>query len=143
MFRRARRIRLFGEETTARFALVAPREQARKKTRTRALGKAILRMKGILAFRNDPERFVSQGVYILLEGRHQRAWKEDEARLSRLYLHRPRPAAGGASRRLRAPRRGRLGWAPCDADAVGSSRNCRPLLTLLGFYRVLPKLSWI
>ena len=52
----------------------------------RVLGGDILRMKGILAFANDPQRFVVQGVHMLLEGDHQRAWRPDETRISRLVF---------------------------------------------------------
>ena len=50
------------------------------------LGTEILRMKGIMAFGNDPDRFVIQSVHMLLEGNHQRPWKEGEARTSRLVF---------------------------------------------------------
>jgi G3E family GTPase len=46
-------------------------------------GPNILRCKGILSFKDDPERFVFQGVHMILDGDHQRAWKEGEARESR------------------------------------------------------------
>jgi G3E family GTPase len=46
----------------------------------------ILRLKGIIQFQNDPERFVIQGVHMLLEGDHQRPWKPDEPRTSRLVF---------------------------------------------------------
>ena len=46
-------------------------------------GKDILRCKGILSFKDDPERFVFQGVHMILDGDHQRAWGEDERRESR------------------------------------------------------------
>ena len=36
-------------------------------------GKDILRCKGILSFKDDPERFVFQGVHMILDGDHQRA----------------------------------------------------------------------
>jgi G3E family GTPase len=49
-------------------------------------GPSILRCKGILSFKDDPERFVFQGVHMILDGDHQRAWKEDEKRLSRLVF---------------------------------------------------------
>jgi len=49
-------------------------------------GKDILRCKGILAFKNDPERFVFQGVHMILDGDHQRPWKEGEERVSRLVF---------------------------------------------------------
>jgi len=49
-------------------------------------GPNILRCKGILAFRDDPERFVFQGVHMILDGDHQRAWKEDEERVSRIIF---------------------------------------------------------
>ena len=43
-------------------------------------------MKGIIAFGDDPDRFVVQSVHMLLEGNHQRPWKEGEARTSRLVF---------------------------------------------------------
>ncbi len=46
-------------------------------------GQKILRCKGILSFKDDPERFVFQGVHMILDGDHQRAWKDGEERLSR------------------------------------------------------------
>ncbi|HTT47589.1 MAG TPA: GTP-binding protein [Pseudolabrys sp.] len=46
-------------------------------------GKDILRCKGILSFKDDPDRFVFQGVHMILDGDHQRAWKEGEKRESR------------------------------------------------------------
>jgi len=53
---------------------------------TQRLGIDILRMKGILAFDGDPDRFVIQGVHMLVEGDHQRPWNEGEARRSRLVF---------------------------------------------------------
>ncbi len=50
------------------------------------LGADILRMKGIIAFPGDPDRFVIQSVHMLLEGDHQRAWNENEPRTSRLVF---------------------------------------------------------
>ena len=49
-------------------------------------GVDILRLKGIISFKNDPDRFVVQGVHMLLDGDSQRPWKEDEARISRLVF---------------------------------------------------------
>ncbi|WP_029004824.1 CobW family GTP-binding protein [Azorhizobium doebereinerae] len=49
-------------------------------------GASILRSKGILSFKDDPDRFVFQGVHMILDGDHQRAWKDDEARLSRIVF---------------------------------------------------------
>jgi G3E family GTPase len=49
-------------------------------------GQKILRSKGILAFSEDDERYVFQGVHMMLEGDHQRRWKEGEARESRLVF---------------------------------------------------------
>jgi G3E family GTPase len=49
-------------------------------------GQKILRSKGILAFSDDDERYVFQGVHMMLEGDHQRAWKDGEARESRLVF---------------------------------------------------------
>jgi G3E family GTPase len=49
-------------------------------------GKDILRCKGILNFKDDPERFVFQGVHMILDGDHQRKWRDDEVRDSRLVF---------------------------------------------------------
>jgi G3E family GTPase len=46
-------------------------------------GKDILRCKGILSFKDDDERFVFQGVHMILDGDHQRKWKDGEERISR------------------------------------------------------------
>jgi G3E family GTPase len=50
------------------------------------LGGDILRMKGILAFADDPDRYVIQSIHMLIEGDHGKAWKRGEARLSRLVF---------------------------------------------------------
>lgn len=52
----------------------------------RQFGTDILRLKGIIQFQDDPDRFVIQGVHMLLEGDHQRPWKSDELRTSRLVF---------------------------------------------------------
>ena len=49
-------------------------------------GPNILRSKGILAFKDDPERFVFQGVHMILDGDHQRPWRADEKRESRMVF---------------------------------------------------------
>ena len=49
-------------------------------------GPKILRCKGILNFKDDPERFVFQGVHMILDGDHQRPWKDGEKRNSRLVF---------------------------------------------------------
>src|SRR5579872_6674343 len=49
-------------------------------------GQKILRSKGILAFHDDDDRYVFQGVHMMLEGDHQRPWKDGEERLSRLVF---------------------------------------------------------
>ena len=53
---------------------------------TQLEGPNILRLKGILAFKDDPERYVVQGVHMIIEGDHQRAWKEGEKHESRLVF---------------------------------------------------------
>jgi len=53
---------------------------------TQTDGPNILRLKGIIAFKDDPDRYVVQGVHMIIEGDHQRAWKEDEKRESRLVF---------------------------------------------------------
>jgi G3E family GTPase len=49
-------------------------------------GPSILRCKGILSFKDDPERFVFQGVHMILDGDHQRPWRADENRDSRIVF---------------------------------------------------------
>src|SRR5262245_8301764 len=49
-------------------------------------GQKILRCKGILSFRDDPDRFVFQGVHMILDGDHQRAWQDGEERVSRAVI---------------------------------------------------------
>jgi G3E family GTPase len=53
---------------------------------TQARGPDILRMKGILAFRDEARRYALQGVHMIVEGDHQRCWKEGEKRESRLVF---------------------------------------------------------
>jgi G3E family GTPase len=53
---------------------------------TQERGPDILRLKGILAFPNEPKRFVVQGVHMILEGDVQRDWKDGEPRVSRLVF---------------------------------------------------------
>ncbi len=53
---------------------------------TQTDGPNILRLKGIIAFKGDAERYVVQGVHMIIEGDHQRPWKEDEKRESRLVF---------------------------------------------------------
>jgi G3E family GTPase len=49
-------------------------------------GPSILRSKGILSFKGDPQRFVFQGVHMILDGDHQRDWQADEKRESRIVF---------------------------------------------------------
>ncbi len=49
-------------------------------------GPNILRCKGILSFKDDPDRFVFQGVHMILDGDHQRPWKDGEPRTSRIIF---------------------------------------------------------
>ena len=49
-------------------------------------GPNILRCKGILSFKNDDERFVFQGVHMILDGDHQRPWRDGEPRESRIVF---------------------------------------------------------
>jgi len=53
---------------------------------TQQRGPDILRLKGILAFPDEPKRFVVQGVHMIVEGDTQRDWREDEPRVSRLVF---------------------------------------------------------
>ncbi|RWH68736.1 GTP-binding protein [Mesorhizobium sp.] len=49
-------------------------------------GPNILRLKGIIALKGDEDRYVLQGVHMILEGDHQRAWKDGEKHESRLVF---------------------------------------------------------
>jgi G3E family GTPase len=49
-------------------------------------GPNILRCKGILAFKEDPQRFVFQGIHMILDGDHQRPWQAEEKRESRIVF---------------------------------------------------------
>jgi G3E family GTPase len=53
---------------------------------TQMEGPNILRLKGIMALKDDPDRYVLQGVHMIIEGDHQRPWREDEKRESRLVF---------------------------------------------------------
>ena len=53
---------------------------------TQEQGPNIRRMKGIIAFKGDPERYVVQGVHMIVEGNHQRDWKPGEERRTRLVF---------------------------------------------------------
>ena len=53
---------------------------------TQLEGPNILRLKGIIAFDGDDDRYVIQGVHMIVEGDHQRPWKESEKRESRIVF---------------------------------------------------------
>jgi G3E family GTPase len=53
---------------------------------TQARGPDILRLKGIFAFPDEAQRFVVQGVHMIVEGDVQRAWRDDEKRVSRIVF---------------------------------------------------------
>jgi G3E family GTPase len=50
------------------------------------LGVGLMRMKGILNLRGDPEQFMFQGVRMVFEGRPGRAWYADQERINRLVF---------------------------------------------------------
>jgi G3E family GTPase len=49
-------------------------------------GQNFLRWKGILAFKDEPRRYVFQGVHMILDGDLQREWRPDEKRDSKLVF---------------------------------------------------------
>ncbi|WP_026783998.1 CobW family GTP-binding protein [Pleomorphomonas koreensis] len=53
---------------------------------TQTQGPDILRLKGILAFPDEPKRYVVQGIHMIVEGDLQRDWKPGEPRESRLVF---------------------------------------------------------
>jgi G3E family GTPase len=52
----------------------------------RLKGKDLLRSKGLVAFANEPRRFVFHGVQSLLDGDVQREWRPDEERRTKLVF---------------------------------------------------------
>jgi G3E family GTPase len=53
---------------------------------TQVEGPNILRCKGIVAFPNEPKRFVFQGVHMILDGDVQGEWKPDEKHTSKVVF---------------------------------------------------------
>ena len=53
---------------------------------TQEFGIDLLRMKGIVAFKDDPKRYVAQAVHMMVEGDHSRQWRDDEPRVSRMVF---------------------------------------------------------
>ncbi|MBV9567235.1 MAG: GTP-binding protein [Hyphomicrobiales bacterium] len=53
---------------------------------TQTKGVNILRLKGILAFKDEPKRFVFQGVHMILDGDLQRPWRDGEKRESKIVF---------------------------------------------------------
>jgi G3E family GTPase len=53
---------------------------------TASRGQDLLRLKGIIAFPDEPKRFVVQGVHMLLEADLQREWAPADPRISRLVF---------------------------------------------------------
>jgi len=53
---------------------------------TQVQGPDILRCKGIVAFPNEPKRFVFQGVHMILDGDVQGDWGPNEPRMSRVVF---------------------------------------------------------
>ncbi len=51
-------------------------------------GPDIFRMKGVLSFKDTPERFVFQGVHMLFDGRPDRHWREGERSNSLIFIGR-------------------------------------------------------
>lgn len=49
-------------------------------------GTDIFRMKGIVSIKNDPNRFVFQGVHMLFDGQEDRPWKNGEERRNQLVF---------------------------------------------------------
>ncbi|MBA6110398.1 GTP-binding protein [Pseudomonas asiatica] len=55
-------------------------------TLQREYGEDLIRYKGILAFTNEPRRFVFQGVQAMADGDVQRLWADGEPRVSKLVF---------------------------------------------------------
>ena len=79
------------DDSVASVSLIAGEMQPEKffswiRDITQAQGPDILRLKGIIALKDDTERYVLQGVHMIIEGDHQRPWRDDEARMSKLVF---------------------------------------------------------
>ena len=53
---------------------------------TQIQGPNILRLKGILSLKDEPQRYVIQGIHMLIDGDSQRNWADGEERISRLVF---------------------------------------------------------
>ena len=51
-------------------------------------GQDIFRMKGVLSFKGQEERYIFQGVHMLFDGRMDRLWKEGERSNSLIFIGR-------------------------------------------------------
>ena len=67
---------------------------------TQEQGPNILRSKGIVAMKGDPNRFVFQGVHMMLDGDSQREWETRGKAPVEGRLHRPRSRGGGYPQRI-------------------------------------------
>ena len=80
------------DETVKSFAIVESGELDGQKLNDwlsnllQTKGVDIFRMKGILNIAGENERFVFQGVHMLLDGKADRPWKEDETRKNELVF---------------------------------------------------------
>ena len=81
-----------------------------------AQGPNILRLKGIIELQAEPNRFVVQGVHMLLEGESQRPWKPGEVRESRLVLIGRQLDAGALQAAFEACEAAARGLLPRTAD---------------------------
>ena len=92
-------------------------------------GPNILRCKGILSFKDDDERFVFQGVHMMLDGDHQRPWQHGREAREPHRVHRPQTAGGEDPRGLR-----RAAWRQPERTA----RECRTSPAIPPFASVDP-----
>lgn len=80
------------DETVQSFSLTLPGDIDPEKFMpwisdfTQKEGPNILRCKGILSFKDEPKRFVFQGVHMILDGDLQREWRPDEVRQSKMVF---------------------------------------------------------
>ena len=92
-------------------------------------GPNILRSKGIIAFKDEPKRFVFQGVHMILDGDLQRDWKAGEKRESRIVF------IGRASER---EARSARALNPASPDARGDRRFFFAIVLRCNSFAVIP-----
>ena len=89
-----------------------------------AEGPNILRCKGILSLKDDPQRFVFQGVHMMLDGDHQREWKRRREAQRAAWC-----SSAATCPRRRSARVSRAAWRDAHPSPVGGGMHARSRMT--------------